>query len=178
MEQAQKEGDQEAVRKAAGRTVRATKEMNEWVKKMLRMMGVAVVEAPPRLRRPALSSSNSARRTPPLRKISSHLRYAYVDPKFVFGDSQKRPILEVNEDGPRAARLHHGRVYRFLHSQRLWLLRHDPRCGRRNCVQTHQSHKTIEKVLEEGLDKDKYKFRKVDTRPLATSSTILRSLTR
>lgn len=36
MNDAIKEGDQEAIKKQAGRTVRATKEMNEQVKRLLR----------------------------------------------------------------------------------------------------------------------------------------------
>ncbi|BAM40684.1 5'-3' exonuclease [Theileria orientalis strain Shintoku] len=46
LKQAIAEGDKESIKKLMGRTVKVTKEMNDSAKKLLRLMGVPVIEAP------------------------------------------------------------------------------------------------------------------------------------
>jgi len=46
LEEAKERGDEEAIQKQVGRTVRVTKEQNEQAKQLLRLMGLPVVDAP------------------------------------------------------------------------------------------------------------------------------------
>merc|ERR1711904_348458 len=46
LEEAKERGDEEAIQKQVGRTVRVTKEQNEQAKTLLRLMGLPIVEAP------------------------------------------------------------------------------------------------------------------------------------
>merc|ERR1719393_877986 len=46
LEEAKEKGDEEAIQKQVGRTVRVTKEQNEQAKTLLRLMGLPVVDAP------------------------------------------------------------------------------------------------------------------------------------
>jgi len=160
LENATDEGDKDSIKKLNKRTVRVTPEMNEEAKKLLRLMGVPVIEAPCEAEAQcaalnkagkvfAAGSEDMDTLTCGGKVLLRHLTYA---------ENRKEPILEIHLD-------------KVLQGLELTMDQFIDLCillgcdytdkirgiGPKRALEFIKKYKSIEKILE-NLDKEKYQI--------------------
>jgi len=160
LENATAEGDKESIKKLNKRTVRVTPEMNEEAKKLLRLMGVPVIEAPCEAEAQCAALNKSGKvfaagsedmdtLTCGGKVLLRHLTYA---------EARKEPILEIHLD-------------KVLQGLELTMDQFIDLCillgcdytdkirgiGPKRALEFIKKYESIEKILE-NLDKEKYQI--------------------